>query len=546
MKKRPVKYIFVLGGVLSGLGKGIVSASLGYLFKSLRLKVTIQKLDPYLNIDPGTMNPYQHGEVFVLDDGSETDLDLGHYERFINENLSEKNTTSSGRIYWDVLSKERQGDYLGETIQVIPHITDEIIDRIKSVNPRHKYDVVITEVGGTVGDIEGQPFMEAIRQLCLKVGYENSLIIHLTLLPYISAAGEIKTKPTQHSVMLLREIGLQPDLLVCRTENNHHLTQKLKKKLGLFCNMDVDHVFESPDVETIYEIPLILYKQGMDTKILKRLKLLELTDTHHDVQYLEKFVHRYKNPEGEVTIAICGKYNSLHDAYKSILEAFIHAGVENKVAVKIKWVDTEALESQNTVDFPEEFKDVDGILIPGGFGNRGIEGKIKSAGIARKYNIPFFGICLGLQCAIIEFARAICDLPKADSTEFKKRTSTPVIDLMHGQKKVKSKGATMRLGEYSCEVKPKTKVHSAYKKRLISERHRHRYEVNNEYRQLIEDQGMIVCGINKDLDLVEMIELSGHPWYVGVQFHPELKSRVIQAHPLFRDFIAAAKIFHDE
>jgi CTP synthase len=546
LKKRPVKYIFVLGGVLSGLGKGIVSASLGYLFKSLRLKVTIQKLDPYLNIDPGTMNPYQHGEVFVLDDGSETDLDLGHYERFINENLSEKNTTSSGRIYWDVLSKERQGDYLGETIQVIPHITDEIISRIKSVNPRHKYDVVITEVGGTVGDIEGQPFMEAIRQLCLKVGYENSLIIHLTLLPYISAAGEMKTKPTQHSVMLLREIGLQPDLLVCRTENNHHLTQKLKKKLGLFCNVDVDHVFESPDVDTIYEIPLILYKQGMDRKILKRLKLLELTDNHHDVQYLEKFVHRYKNPESEVTIAICGKYNSLHDAYKSILEAFIHAGVENKVAVKIKWVDTEKLESKNTLDFPEEFKDVDGILIPGGFGNRGIEGKIQSAGIARKYNIPFFGICLGLQCAIIEFARAICNLPKADSTEFKKRTSTPVIDLMHGQRDVKSKGATMRLGEYSCEITPKTRVHSAYKKRLISERHRHRYEVNNKYRQLIEENGMIVCGINKDLDLVEMIELSGHPWYVGVQFHPELKSRVIKAHPLFRDFIAAAKNFHDE
>lgn len=546
MKKRPVKYIFVLGGVLSGLGKGIVSASLGYLFKSLRLKVTIQKLDPYLNIDPGTMNPYQHGEVFVLDDGSETDLDLGHYERFINENLSENNTTSSGRIYWDVLSKERQGDYLGETIQVIPHITDEIISRIKSVNPRHKYDVVITEVGGTVGDIEGQPFMEAIRQLCLKVGYENSLIIHLTLLPYISAAGEMKTKPTQHSVMLLREIGLQPDLLVCRTENNHHLTQKLKKKLGLFCNVDVDHVFESPDVDTIYEIPLILYKQEMDRKILKRLRLLDVTDKHQDVKYLEKFVHRYKNPEGEVTIAICGKYNSLHDAYKSILEAFIHAGIENKVTVKIKWVDTEKLESQNTVDFPDEFKNVDGILIPGGFGNRGIEGKIQSAGIARKYNIPFLGICLGLQCAIIEFARSICNLPKADSSEFKKRTSTPVIDLMHGQRKVKSKGATMRLGEYSCEVKSKTKVYSAYKKRVISERHRHRYEVNNEYRQLIEDKGMIVCGINKDLDLVEMVELPDHPWFVGVQFHPELKSRVIQAHPLFRDFIAAANIFHNE
>ncbi|MFQ6609301.1 MAG: CTP synthase [Fidelibacterota bacterium] len=540
MKREPVKYIFVLGGVLSGLGKGIVSASLGYLLKSRGLKVTIQKLDPYLNVDPGTMNPYQHGEVFVLDDGSETDLDLGHYERFINEDLCKENTTSAGRIYWNVLKKEREGKYLGETIQVIPHITDEIIKRIKSVNPRHKYDIVITEVGGTVGDIEGQPFMEAIRQLCLQVGYENSLIIHLTLLPFIHAAGEMKTKPTQHSVMQLREIGLQPGMLICRTENNHHLSNALKKKLGLFCNVDVHHVFESPDVETIYEIPLVLYNQGFDNAILKRLRMELVEKNHRDIEYLEKFIGRFKNPLKEVTIAMCGKYNTLHDAYKSILEAFIHAGVENNTRVNIKWVDTELLGDSETTELPAEFGDIDGILIPGGFGHRGIEGKIMAAGIARRFRIPFFGICLGLQCAVIDFSQNVCGMAGANSTEFNKRTKFQVISLMNDQRKVRQKGATMRLGRYPCEIKPGTKASSAYKKRTVHERHRHRYEVNNQYRKVLESHGLIISGINKNLNLVEMIELKDHPWFVGVQFHPELKSRVIKAHPLFRDFIRAA------
>lgn len=543
MTKKPVKWVFVLGGVLSGLGKGIVSASLGYLLKSRQLNVTIQKLDPYLNVDPGTMNPYQHGEVFILDDGSETDLDLGHYERFINVNLEEKNTTSAGRVYWNVLQRERRGDYLGETIQVIPHITDEIIKRIKAVNPRNKYDVVITEVGGTVGDIEGRPFMEAIRQFRLNVGWENSLIIHTTLLPYIKAAGEMKTKPTQHSVMQLREIGLQPDVIVCRTEDNHHLDDKLKKKLGLFCNVQMHHVFESPDVDTIYEIPLVLHEQGFDTEIAHRLNLSDTLDEHNDIVYLEKFIDIYKNPQNEVTIAICGKYNGLHDAYKSIIEAFIHAGVENNASVNVKWVNTELLEKNQGVK--NEFKDVDGILIPGGFGTRGIEGKIMSSTYAREKGVPFLGICLGLQCAIIDFARNVCGLKNANSSEFQKRTIHPVVDLMEGQKKVKTKGATMRLGSYPCEVKSGTKISKAYGKRIIHERHRHRFEVNNRYRGLLEEKGMILSGINKDLDLVETIELPDHPWFVGVQFHPEVKSRVVQAHPLFRDFIKAAVNYHN-
>ncbi|MBC8214741.1 MAG: CTP synthase [Candidatus Marinimicrobia bacterium] len=534
-KKQPVKYIFVFGGVLSGLGKGIVASSLGYLLESRGYRVTIQKLDPYLNVDPGTMNPYQHGEVFVLDDGSETDLDLGHYERFIDESMSAMNTTSSGRVYWNVLERERRGDYLGDTIQVIPHITDEIKKRIKAVNPRRKFDFVITEVGGTVGDIEGQPFYEAIRQLCLEVGNPNHLVIHTTLLPFIHAAGEMKTKPTQHSVMRLREIGFQPDLIVCRTENNHHLTQKLKKKIGLFCNVEMDTVFESPDVETIYEIPLVLHKQEFDSIILKRLGIDESPE-HHNIEYLQEFIQRYKNPKQTVTIAMCGKYNSLHDAYKSILEAFIHAGVENNASIQIKWVDTEKIEELD--DVSQEFKDVDGILIPGGFGDRGIEGKILSSQFARENGIPFFGICLGLQCAVIDFARNVCDIKKANSTEFFK-TTQPVIDLMHGQKNVTKKGATMRLGAYDCDVKSGTNASSAYGKRKIEERHRHRYEVNNKYRDKLEKCGIIFSGINPNLDLVEMIEIPEHPWFVGVQFHPELKSRVVKAHPLFRDFIAA-------
>jgi len=531
------KYIFVFGGVISGLGKGIVASSLGYLLKSLGMKVTIQKLDPYLNVDPGTMNPYQHGEVFVLDDGSETDLDLGHYERFIDESLTKHNTTSSGRVYWDVLEKERKGDYLGQTIQVIPHITDEIKRRIKSVNKKNKFDVVITEVGGTVGDIEGQPFYEAIRQMILEVGKKNSLVIHTTLLPFIDAAGEIKTKPTQHSVMTLREIGLEPDILVCRTEHNHHLTNKLKKKLALFCNVEDSHVFESPDVDTIYEIPLVLYNQNFDKTVIDRLGITN-NRKHTKIDYLENAIKTYKSPKHEVTIAMCGKYNSLHDAYKSILEAFIHAGIFNDAKINIKWVDTELLEKN--MDFENSFNGVDGILIPGGFGDRGIEGKIMSAQHSRENNIPFLGICLGMQCAVIEFARNICSMKDANSTEFNKSTSYPVIDLMNAQKNIKDKGATMRLGKYSCELSKDSNVYNAYKTNNINERHRHRYEFNNKYREQFKKSGLSISGINKKLDLVEIIENKNHNWFVGVQFHPELKSRIVQVHPLFKDFIAAA------
>ena len=538
--KREIKYVYVFGGVLSGLGKGIVASSLGYLLKSKGYKVTIQKLDPYLNVDPGTMNPYQHGEVFVLDDGSETDLDLGHYERFIDVNLSSKNTTSSGRVYWDVLERERRGDYLGETIQVIPHITDEIKKKILSVNPRKKYDVVITEVGGTVGDIEGQPFYEAIRQLILELGKNNSLVIHTTLLPYINAAAEIKTKPTQHSVMRLREIGIEPDILVCRTENDAHLTDKLKVKLGLFCNVEQSHVFESPDVDTIYEIPLVLYKQNFDKIISKELRL-KGGKRHSSITPLNKFINNYKNPKNNITIAICGKYNGLQDAYKSILEALIHAGVHNNTKINLKWIDTEKLESNKNIN--NSFHNVDGIIIPGGFGYRGIEGKILSSKYARENKIPFLGICLGLQCAVIDFARNVCNLKNANSTEFNNRTKNPVIDIMHTQKSVKIKGASMRLGSYPCDLTPQTKARSAYKKFKVSERHRHRYEVNNKFKKQLEKSGLVISGVNKDLDLVEIIELKNHPWFVGVQFHPELKSRVLNPHPLFNDFIASSVKF---
>ena len=537
MRKIPVKYIFVFGGVLSGLGKGIVASSLGFLLKSRGFKVTIHKLDPYLNVDPGTMNPYQHGEVFVLDDGSETDLDLGHYERFIDESLSRKNTTSSGRVYWDVLERERNGDYLGETIQVIPHITDEIKKRIKAVNDPDEFDVIITEVGGTVGDIEGQPFYEAIRQFILEEGKENSLVLHTTLLPFISAAGEMKTKPTQHSVMRLREIGLVPNILVCRTESEHHLTDKLKQKLGLFCNVETSHVFESPDVETIYEIPMVLNQQKFDDIIVQKLGLK--SGVHEEnLHILENYIGRFKHPKYTVKIAICGKYNSLQDAYKSIIEAFIHSGIENDAHVKVKWVDPEKLESGTKEDVI--FQNIDGILIPGGFGDRGIEGKIMATRYARENNIPFFGICLGLQCAIIDFARNVCGLENANSTEFDSKCENPVIDLMPGQKNIKSKVATMRLGSYICQLKSETIAYKAYSQEEIHERHRHRYEVNNQYRIQMEECGLIVSGENPELDLVEIIEIKDHSWFVGVQFHPELKSRIVKAHPLFRNFIGAA------
>ena len=535
-KNNNKKNIFVLGGVISGLGKGIVAASLGYLLKSLGMKVTIQKLDPYLNVDPGTMNPYQHGEVFVLDDGSETDLDLGHYERFIDESLTKNNTTSSGRVYWDVLERERRGDYLGDTIQVIPHITNEIKRRIKSVNKNNKFDVVITEVGGTVGDIEGQPFYEAIRQMILEEGRSNSIVIHTTLLPFIGAAGEMKTKPTQHSVMTLRAIGLAPDILVCRTQQDHHLTEKLKKKLALFCNVENTNVFESPDVDTIYEIPLVLYNQGFDKTIINKLGIKN-SKKHTQINYLDKAIKTYKSPKNQVTIAMCGKYNSLHDAYKSILEAFIHAGIDNDAKVNVKWLDTEQFEKD--MNF-KAFEGIDGILIPGGFGYRGIEGKIMAAQYARENNIPFLGICLGMQCAVIEFARNICNLKNSNSTEFDVATKYPVIDLMPSQKKVIDKGATMRLGKYSCTLSKKGNAYKAYGKININERHRHRYEVNNRYKKQLEKKGLLITGVNKKLDLVEIVEIKEHNWFVGVQFHPELKSRIVNVHPLFKDFISAA------
>jgi CTP synthase len=449
--------------------------------------------------------------------------------------MSLLNNTTNGQVYWEVLNRERRGDYLGQTVQVIPHITEEIKRRIKMVNPRRKYDLVISEVGGTVGDIEGQPFLEAIRQLCLEVGRQNYLIMHLTLVPYIPKSKELKTKPTQHSVQRLREIGLQPDIVVCRTMEDNHLTSEVRSKIALFSSVLPEHVFESPDVESIYEIPLVLQEQGLDREIAWQLGL-KVTD--ESSSFVQEFITRFKQPSHEVTIAMCGKYNALPDAYKSILEAFIHAGVENDARVNVKWVDTEWLERRS--DPSGAFKGVDGILIPGGFGERGIEGKIISSGIARENKIPFLGICLGLQCAVIDFARRVCGLEGADSTEFNPKTPHPVVDLLEDQKDVAEMGGTMRLGAYPCVIQTGTRTFAAYRRRKFTERHRHRYEVNNDYRKQLEDHGMILSGVNPDLDLVEIIELPDHPWFVAGQFHPELKSRLVRAHPLFREFIKAA------
>ncbi len=529
------KYIFVLGGVISGLGKGIAAASIGYLLKSSGLRVTILKLDPYLNVDPGTMNPYQHGEVFVLDDGSETDLDLGHYERFIDENMSAVNNATAGQIYSAVLDKERAGDYLGATVQVIPHITDELKRRIKAANVDNKYDVVICEVGGTVGDIESLPFMEAIRQLSVELGYHNHLIVHLTLVPYIKASEELKTKPTQHSVMKLREIGLSPDIILCRTERS--ITQEVVDKIALFCNVSPSHVIEGYEVESIYEVPLSFHKQKVGELIAERLQLNRLPN----ITKLKDFIAHYNKPKHEVTIAMCGKYIELPDSYKSVMEAFIHAGVENDAHVSLKWVQTDSL--RTAMKTADTLEGIDGILLLPGFGPRGSEGKIKVCEYARTNNIPFLGICLGLQCAVIDFARSVCGLTGANSTEFDKNTKYPVIDLMESQRAIKVKGGTMRLGAYGCDIKKGTKAYTAYKKSKTSERHRHRWEFNNRYRNRLEKNGMIISGVNEELNLVEMIELENHPWFVGTQFHPELKSRINCAHPLFRDFIKAAVNF---
>ena len=533
---KPTKFIFVLGGVMSGLGKGIAASSIGYLLKNSGLRVTILKLDPYLNVDPGTMNPYQHGEVFVLDDGSETDLDLGHYERFIDVSMTKNNNATAGQVYSTVLDKERKGEYLGETVQVIPHVTDEIISKIQSINKPKKYDVVICEVGGTVGDIESLPFMEAIRQLSLKVGYHNHLIVHLTLLPYIKASGELKSKPTQHSVMKLREIGLAPDMILCRSE--YKIDKSIRDKIALFCNVRSDHVFEGRDVESIYEVPLVMDEQNMGDLINDRLQL----DKKPDLSLLKGFVKRYKNPKKEINIAMCGKYTELIDSYKSVMESFIHAGVENNSRVNVKWVKTENIKNDKKAQ--AQFRNIDGILILPGFGSRGGEGKILSSKYARENNIPFLGICLGMQCAIIDFARHICGLKGANSTEFNKRTKYPVIDLMESQKAIKIKGGTMRLGAYECKLKTGTKTYAAYRSKKISERHRHRYEVNNRYRKTLEKFGLVISGVNDSLGVVESIEISNHPWFVAGQFHPELKSRVNKAHPLFRNFIKAATVYN--
>ncbi|MEE8478497.1 MAG: CTP synthase [Candidatus Neomarinimicrobiota bacterium] len=533
--KKQTKYIFVLGGVISGLGKGIAAASIGYLLKSSGLRVTILKLDPYLNVDPGTMNPYQHGEVFVLDDGSETDLDLGHYERFIDENMGALNNTTAGQVYSSVLDKERTGDYLGATVQVIPHVTDELKRRIKAVNKDNNYDVVICEVGGTVGDIESLPFMEAIRQLSVELGYHKYLIMHLTLVPYIKASEELKTKPTQHSVMKLREIGLSPDIILCRTGRS--MTQEVIDKIALFCNVQSSHVIEGYEVDSIYEVPLALYKQKVGKLIAERLQLKRLPD----VKKLKEFMTRYNNPRREVTIAMCGKYIELPDAYKSVIEAFIHAGVENNTKVNLKWIQTDKLTYDQNIK--GTLADVAGVLLLPGFGPRGSEGKIKVCEYARINKIPFLGICLGLQCAIIDFARNVCGLKGANSTEFENNTKYPVIDLLESQRAIKAKGGTMRLGAYTCNLKRETKTFTAYNKTTISERHRHRWEVNNRYRKRLEKNGMIISGVNNDLNLVEIIELKDHPWFVATQFHPELKSRVNRAHPLFREFIKAAVNF---
>lgn len=527
------KFIFITGGVVSSLGKGIASASIGLLLKSRGWKVTILKLDPYINVDPGTLSPYQHGEVYVTNDGAETDLDLGHYERFIDDDMTKANNATTGQIYYTVIQKERRGDYLGKTVQVIPHITDEIKNRIRNAGHQPvEYDAVIVEVGGTVGDIESLPFLEAIRQFCLDVGHENAINVHLTLVPYIKAAGEYKTKPTQHSVMRLREIGIQPDILLCRSET--HLDEDSKRKIGLFCNVPVGSVMEAVDVGSIYEVPLRFEEGGIGKLIEEKLRLEERTP---DLQKWSSFVQKLRNPKGRVKIAICGKYVELHDSYKSIIESFVHAGVANDVRVELTWVDSEEIESKGIGGF---FDGISGILIPGGFGNRGIEGKITTSRYARENKVPFFGICLGMQCAIIEFARNVCGLRDANGSEFTPQTDHPVIDLMEEQKAVSTMGGTMRLGAYTCKVKPGTATYRIYGQQEIVERHRHRYEVNNLFLEDFEEKGLLATGINPETNLVEIIELKDHPWYFGVQFHPELKSRVLNAHPLFREFVKAA------
>jgi len=530
------KYIFVTGGVSSSLGKGIIAASLAKLLQARGLRVTIQKFDPYINVDPGTLNPYEHGECFVTEDGAETDLDLGHYERFLNINTSQANNVTTGRIYQTVINREREGDYLGKTVQVVPHITDEIKRRMMLLGEKNEYDIILTEIGGTVGDIESLPFIEAVRQIQWELPVEDCLVVHLTLIPYLKAAKELKTKPTQHSVKLMSENGVHPDILVCRTERP--LTDDLKRKVALFCNVKVDSVIEAADASTIYEVPIAMLREKLDLIVLRKLNISNYNEP--DLHKWREFLEKVKHPSKKVTIGLIGKYIELQDAYKSILESFIHAGAMNDCKVQVVNVHSEYIDEENV---NEKLLGLDGLLVAPGFGFRGVEGKIIAVKYARENNLPFFGICLGMQMAAIEFARNVLGIKDADSTEMNPDTPDPVIDMMEEQKKITMKGGTMRLGSYPCEIKENTLAYSIYGKTEIHERHRHRWEFNNKYLKQFEDAGMIASGINPQSGLVEIMELTHHPFFIGVQYHPELKSTVENPQPLFVHFIKAAKEF---
>jgi CTP synthase len=534
-QRQTTKYIFVTGGVTSSLGKGIISASLAKLLQARGYSVTIQKLDPYLNVDPGTLNPYEHGECYVTEDGAETDLDLGHYERFLNIHTTQANNVTTGRIYQSVINKERKGEFLGKTVQVIPHITDEIKYRIKLLGTKHAFDMVITEIGGTVGDIESLPYIESVRQLKYELGAGNSLVIHLTLVPYLAAAGELKTKPTQHSVKSLLEAGVQPDILVLRTEKS--LGEEIRSKVARFCNVEPDCVIESIDVSSIYEVPVLMQKEGLDRTVLRKLGRPSGESSKIEMSEWVDFVSKLKKPESDVRILLVGKYTSLPDAYKSISEAFIHAGAANRVKVRLKMLDSELITAENV---NELLGGVHGIVVAPGFGERGVDGKITAVKYARENNVPFFGICLGMQCSVIEFSRNVLKLKEAHTTEINIKTPVPVIDLMEEQKYVTDKGGTMRLGAYPCVLNENSKTFAAYRTAEISERHRHRYELNNKYLPELEKNGMVATGRNLATNLVEIVEIPAHKWFVGVQFHPEYKSTVINPHPLFVSFVKAA------
>ncbi|MEQ9286715.1 MAG: CTP synthase [Cyclobacteriaceae bacterium] len=533
------KYIFVTGGVTSSLGKGIISASLGKLLQARGHSVTIQKFDPYINVDPGTLNPYEHGECYVTDDGAETDLDLGHYERFLNSPTSQGNNVTTGRIYYNVITKEREGEFLGKTVQVVPHITDEIKNAMYKLGNTGNYDFVITEIGGCVGDIESLPFIEAVRQARFELGPQNAVAIHLTLIPFLNAAGELKTKPTQHSVKQLLEAGIQPDILVCRSE--HYLPVDIRRKIALFCNVPINSVIEARDASTIYDVPLLMRKEKLDERVLTRLKISHKKEPNLD--QWKDFLRRLKTPTSEVAITVVGKYVELQDAYKSISESFIHAGAENECKVRVTWLSSEDVTPDNCEKL---FGEMDGILVAPGFGERGIEGKIEAVRYARENKIPFFGICLGMQCATIEFARNVLKMKDACSAEMDENSKHPVIDMMEDQKTITTKGGTMRLGAYHCHLTKGTKAYATYGHANISERHRHRYEFNNKYLKDFEKAGMIASGINPETNLVEIIELKDHPWFIGSQFHPELKSTVLNPHPLFVKFVKAALLSKKE